>query len=54
MHTFKVGTNYSAFLKEIVMGDESYQQGLSVYVPALGKWQNIATIDIASVVGWIK
>lgn len=54
MHTFKVGTNYSAFLKEIVMGDESYQQGLSVYVPALAKWQNIATIDIASVVGWIK
>ncbi|HRG01943.1 MAG TPA: hypothetical protein PKZ75_12575 [Bacteroidia bacterium] len=54
LNTFKVGTNYSAFLKEIVMGDESYQQGLSVYVTGIGKWQNIATIDIASVVGWIK
>jgi len=54
LNTFKVGEHYAAFLKEIVMGDESYQQGLSVYAPSLEKWQNIATIDIASVIGWIK
>jgi len=54
MNTFKTSTNYAAFLKEVVMGDESYQQGLSVYIVASAKWQNIVTIDIASVVGWIK
>lgn len=54
MNTFKTSANYAAFLKEVVMGDESYQQGLSVYIVALEKWQNIVTIDIASVVGWIK
>jgi len=54
LNSFKVGTYYTAFLKEIVMGDEAYQQGLSVYLTGVSKWQNIATIDIASVVGWIK
>jgi hypothetical protein len=54
LNTFKTSVNYAAFLKEVVMGDESYQQGLSVYIVASGKWQNIVTIDIASVVGWIK
>lgn len=54
LNTFKTSANYAAFLKEVVMGDESYQQGLSVYIVATAKWQNIVTIDIASVVGWIK
>ncbi len=54
LNTFKTSVNYAAFLKEVVMGDESYQQGLSVYIVASSKWQNIVTIDIASVVGWIK
>jgi hypothetical protein len=54
LNSFKTSENYAAFLKNIVMGGESYQLGLSVYIPALSKWQNIATIDIASVVGWIK
>lgn len=54
LNTFKTSDNYAAFLKEVVMGDESYQQGLSVYIAASAKWQNIVTIDIASVVGWIK
>ena len=52
--TFKTSNNYAAFLKEVVMGDESYQQGLSIYITTSTKWQNIVTIDIASVVGWIK
>jgi hypothetical protein len=54
LNTFKTSTNYAAFLKEVKMDEESFQQGLSAYITASAKWQNIVTIDIASVVGWIK
>jgi hypothetical protein len=51
---FKSTPNYAAIVKEIVMGDESYQQGLSVYNVHQMKWENIDAEEIASLVGWIK
>lgn len=54
IQNFKISTGYAALMKEIVMGDESYQQGLWVFnIPKL-KWENIDAKDIASLVGWIK
>ena len=54
LKNFKASANYAAIVKEIVMGDESYQQGLAVYNVAKGKWENIDAEDVASLVGWIK
>ena len=36
------------------MGDESYQQGMSVYNVVNSKWESVDGEDVASLVGWIK
>ncbi len=54
LRTFKASANYAALVKEIVMGDESYQQGLCVFNVSKMKWENINAENIASLVGWIK
>jgi hypothetical protein len=36
------------------MGDESYQQGMSVYNVSKSKWESIDGEDVVSMVGWIK
>ena len=54
LNNFKASANYAAIVKEIVMGDEAYQQGLAVYNVAKNKWENIDAEDVASLVGWIK
>jgi len=36
------------------MGDEAYQQGLSVFNVSKMKWENIDAEDVASLIGWIK
>ncbi len=50
----KSSPHYAAIVKEIVMGDESYQQGLSIYNTSSLKWENIDGEDVASLVGWIN
>lgn len=50
----KASPRYVAIVKEIVMGDESYQQGLSVYIAGSSKWENIDCENVASIVGWIN
>lgn len=54
MKNFKTSTNYAALVKEIIMGDESYQQGMSVYNVTKAKWETIDGEDVVSLVGWIK
>lgn len=54
MKNFKASANYAAIVKEIVMGDESYQQGMSVYNVYKGKWEAIDGEEVACLVGWIK
>lgn len=51
---FKSCANYAAIVKELVMGDESYQQGLGVYNAVTNKWENVDAEDVLSLVGWIK
>jgi hypothetical protein len=54
MKNFKTSSNYAALVKEIIMGDESYQQGMSVYNVTKAKWETIDGEEVVSLVGWIK
>ena len=54
LKNFKASPNYAVLVKEIIMGDESYQQGMSVYNVANSKWESVDGEDVASLVGWIK
>lgn len=54
LKNFKTSANYAVLVKEIIMGDESYQQGMSVYNVANAKWESVDGEDVASLVGWIK
>jgi hypothetical protein len=54
LNNFKSSAHYAAIVKEIVMGDESYQQGLAVYNTYSSKWENIDAEEVASLVGWVK
>ncbi|MES2132027.1 MAG: hypothetical protein V4506_06725 [Bacteroidota bacterium] len=54
MKNFKSSANYAAIVKEIVMGDESYQQGMSVYNIYKAKWEPIDGEEVACLIGWIK
>lgn len=51
---FKSSANYAAIVKEVMMGDEPYQQGLAIYAIATNKWENIDGEDAAAIIGWIK
>lgn len=50
---FKSSTHYAAILNEIIIGEESYQQGLSVYNVNTLKWENVDAENVASLAGWI-
>ena len=54
LKNFKSSANYAAIVKEIVMGDESYQQGMSVYNVYKAKWEGIDGEEVACLIGWIK
>jgi len=54
MKNFKTSSNYAALVKEIIMGDESYQQGMSVYNVTKAKWETIDGEEVVALVGWIK
>ena len=43
-----------AIVKEILMGDESYQQGISIFNVSKMKWEAVDGEQVASLVGWIK
>lgn len=51
---FKSSNNYAAIVKEIVMGEESYQQGMSIYNVSKSKWETVDGEEVANLVGWIK
>lgn len=54
LKNFKTSDNYAVLVKEIIMGDESYQQGMSVYNVANSKWESVDGEEVAALVGWIK
>ena len=54
LKNFKASENHAVLLKEIIMGDESYQQGMSVYNVTNSKWESVDGEEVAALVGWIK
>jgi hypothetical protein len=51
--TFKTQNNIAAMVKEIVMGTESYQQGLGVYNFNKQAFQTVDSEDVLTLVGFI-
>lgn len=51
---FMPGENIAAFVKEMVLGSESYQQGLSVWNYGKQGWQSVDADEVLTLVGWIK
>ena len=51
--TFKTHDNIAAMVKEIVVGPESYQQGLGVYNFNKQSFQNVDSEDVLTLVGFI-
>lgn len=53
LKSFKVTDSMAALVKMMVVGNETYQQGLQVWHVANQSWQKIETEEIAAVIGWI-
>lgn len=51
---FKTSTNIAAMVKEIVMGADSYQQGLGVWNFNKQKWESVDCEDVLTLVGFIN
>ncbi len=54
IHNFKSSNTLAAIVKEVVVGSDSYQQGIAVFNISKAKWENIDSEDVAALVGWIK
>jgi len=51
---FKTNKNISAMVKELVMGEDRYQQGMGVWNATKNAWQNVDTEDILALIGFIN
>lgn len=51
---FKTGKNIAAFVKEITVGEESYQQGIAVWNPAKNSFSGVESDEVLTIVGWIN
>lgn len=54
LKNFKTENNISAVVKELIMGTESYQQGLGVYNYNKPGWETVDAEDVLTLVGFIK
>jgi hypothetical protein len=54
LKTLKTDKDIAAIVKELVIGTESYQQGLAVWNNDRQVWESVDAEDVASIVGWIK
>jgi hypothetical protein len=54
LKTLKTEKDIAAIVKELVVGTESYQQGLAVWNNDRQVWESVDAEDVASIVGWIK
>ncbi|MBS1634719.1 MAG: hypothetical protein JST26_02275 [Bacteroidetes bacterium] len=52
--TFRTSERYAAFVKELQVGKELYQQGIAVWSKTKQQWLNIDAEEITAFVGWIK
>lgn len=46
--------NIAAIVKELVVGTESYQQGLSVWNNSKQAWQSVDAEEVIALIGWLK
>jgi hypothetical protein len=46
--------NIAAIVKELVVGTESYQQGLYVWNNGLQKWESVDAEEVIALIGWMK
>lgn len=46
--------NIAAIVKELVVGTESYQQGLSVWNNSKQAWESVDAEEVVALIGWIK
>lgn len=51
---FKTENNIAALVKELIIGEESYQQGLGVWNSAKQEWDRVDAEDVLIMAGWIK
>jgi hypothetical protein len=51
---FRTDKNIAGLVKELVMGEESYQQGLGVWNNNKQTWQSVDCEDVLSLVGWME
>jgi hypothetical protein len=51
---FKTDKNIAGLVKELVMGEDSYQQGLGVWNNSKQTWQSVDCEDVLSLVGWVE
>ncbi len=46
--------NIAAIVKELVVGTESYQQGLSVWNNSKQAWESVDAEEVVALIGWLK
>lgn len=51
---FKTDNNVAAMVKELIVGDESYQQGIGVWNGSKQAWERVDAEDVLILAGWIK
>lgn len=54
LKNFKTEKEIAALVKELVVGKESYQQGLSVWNNSKKAWVSVDAEDVVALIGWIK
>ncbi len=54
LKNLKTEQNIAAIVKELVVGTESYQQGLSVFNQSKQAWENVDAEEVVSLIGWMK
>ncbi len=53
LKNFKTEKNIAVLVKELVMGEESYQQGMGVWNATKQSWDKVDAEDVLSLAGWI-
>lgn len=51
---FSAGTNTAAFVKELMIGTDSYQQGLMVWNQTKKAWEAVEADEVLCVLGWAR
>lgn len=54
LKNFKSAENIAGFVKELIVGGDSYQQGMSVWNNNKPGWEAVDCEDVVALIGWIK